>query len=76
MTDADILGHIGYLFLAAGMFLLARKNICGWLLRFVGETIWLYVGYLVEMSSIWSWGLLFLCMEIYGFKSWWRDRKE
>ena len=69
-TIADYAGHFGYFFIGLGMFLLARKNIFGWLSRFIGGVTWLLIGWAIELSSIWSWGLLFLCIEIYGFYSW------
>jgi hypothetical protein len=71
----DVLGHISYSFIALGMLLLAKKSILGWISRFIGEAGWLLIGFVLEMSSIWSWGLLFLCIEIFGFWSWWKDRE-
>ena len=76
MTDADILGHIGYFFLAAGMFFLARKSLWGWVLRLIGELIWLRIGFMIEMSSVVFWGVIFAGMEIYGFKKWWGGREK
>lgn len=66
----DVLGHIGYVFITIGILLLTRKNIWGWLFRWMGEFIWLIIGILLDMSSIWSWGLIFLGLDIYGFYSW------
>ena len=73
---ADLLGHVSYAFIALGMLLLAKKNILGWVSRFTGEAGWLIVGWAIDMSSIWSWGLLFLFIEVYGFYSWRKDRNE
>ena len=73
---ADYAGHFGYFFIALGMFLLAKKNILGWVSRFIGELTWLAIGWAIDMSSIWSWGLLFLCIETYGFHTWWKDREK
>ena len=69
----DLLGHFGYLISALGLILLSRKNIWGWIFRLVGEAVWVVIGILLGMSAIWSWGLLFLSLDIYGFYSW---RKE
>ena len=66
----DLLGHTFYACLAFGMFLLAKKSRWGWVFRFVGEAGWIGIGVVLEMSSIWIWGILFLCMECYGFWSW------
>jgi|DEB0MinimDraft_6_1074348.scaffolds.fasta_scaffold159614_2 hypothetical protein len=72
----DVFGHIGYLLLATGMFLLARKNILGWAFRGAGEAIWLFIGVEMNMSSIWFWGIVFLALEIHGFSSWKRMKNR
>ena len=68
----DLLGHLFYAFIALGMVLLGLKSKWGWVSRFIGEAGWLWVGWEMGMSSIWSWGALFLCIEVYGFWSWTR----
>jgi hypothetical protein len=68
----DLFGHLFYAFIALGMLLLAYKSKWGWVSRFVGELGWLWIGVEMEMSSIWSWGALFLVIECYGFWSWTR----
>ena len=73
---ADICGHIGYAFVALGMYFLAKKNIWGWICRWIGEMIWLVVGALIGMTSMWTWGILFLFIEAYGFYSWRKDLKH
>jgi len=69
----DIAGHVFYFFIAFGMFLLAKKNKWGWAFRFAGESGWLWLGYMMSMSSIWLWGILFICMDAYGLWSWHRS---
>ena len=73
---ADVLGHIGYVFIALGMILLAKKSIWGWVCRWIGQLTWLVIGIVIGMSSIWSWGLVFLFIEAYGFYSWRKDLKK
>ena len=76
MTEAlalDIAGHFGYAFIALGMFLIAHKSAWGFASRFTGEVIWLVVGWLMQMSSIWTWGVLFLVIDAYGFIKWGRE---
>lgn len=72
IATLDLFGHLFYACLATGMFLLARKNRWGWVFRFLGELGWLWIGVELKMSSVWLWGTLFLCMEVYGFWSWTR----
>jgi hypothetical protein len=53
------------------MGLLAKQIVWGWLVRFVGELIWLFIGIKMKMDSIWIWTPIFLSMELYGFYEWW-----
>ena len=69
-TILDMLGHVGYLFLATGMWLLTKKNIFGWACRAFGEALWLFIGIEMGMSSIWFWGIVFLFIEAKGYRSW------
>lgn len=70
MTLLDALGHVFYIFIFAGILLLARKKTIGWLARFVGEVGWLGLGVALDMTSVWMWGCVFVCMDLYGFYSW------
>lgn len=70
LTSLDILGHISYVFLAAGQFCITHKKRAGFFLRWVGEAGWLYIGIKLSMSSIWLWGILFGGIEMYGLWKW------
>lgn len=72
MDDAtlNVFGHVSYVFVALGMLLLARKNRWGWVCRFLGEGGWIWVGWMLSMSSIWFWGILFMLLDAYGFWQW------
>lgn len=72
----DLLGHVGYFFIGLGILLLARKNIAGWIMRALGELIWLLIGISMGMSSMWLWSGLFLFMEAYGFYQWRQERQQ
>ena len=74
MTDLDLIGHIGYAFIFLGMIFLATKSIWGWLLRFVGESIWVGLGFAMSMTSIWYWGILFMLIDSMAFVNWWFKR--
>jgi nicotinamide riboside transporter PnuC len=71
----NIVGHIGYCLWVTGTLLLARKAITGWLLRIVGDVIWIIIGFILGMSSIWFWCLVFLGLDTYGYFSWRRKQK-
>jgi hypothetical protein len=70
MTFPDFLGHIGYLSITVGVLLLARQNIWGWVFRGVGEALWVIVGLMVGLTSAWIWGIIFLFIEVYGYRKW------
>jgi hypothetical protein len=75
VTELDIAGHFGYFFIALGMYLLTLKSAWGFASRFLGEVIWLVIGVMMNMSSIWTWGLLFLIIDAYGFVKWRRENE-
>lgn len=68
----DFAGHVSYVFLACGAYLLGRKNKWGWLCHIIGGLGWLIIGFIMEMSSLWTWGFVFLFIDIKGFRNWWK----
>ena len=74
--DLNLLGHVFYAFLAVGMFLLAHKNGWGWVFRCTGELGWVWIGWEMQMSSIWIWGGVFASMDIFGMYKWGTTRRE
>jgi len=75
-TLPNLLGHIGYCFLALGTLLVARKIMIGWPLRMIGEVFWAIAGFMLALSSIWFWCILFLCLDVYGYYSWNKKQKN
>ena len=67
MQTEDAIGHIGYAFLALGQASIAADRKIGWLLRMVGESIWIGIGIYSGWTSIWFWGSLFLIIESIGY---------
>ncbi len=74
LFQLDMLGHVGYAFIALGMLLITKKSAWGFASRFTGEILWLIVGLKMEMSSLWTWGILFLIIDAYGFIKWRREK--
>lgn len=70
MGVLDLWGHIAYLFIGLGMFLIGRRKIYGWPIKAVGDVIWLILGFKLGMSSIWLWELVFLSTTAYGYWQW------
>lgn len=77
MTALDLVGHIGYVSLFVGSQLLARHNKYGWLCRLLGELIWVVLGFILGLTSIWMWGIFFVfANDIYGFWKWSKAEKK
>ncbi len=66
----DFFGHIGYFLLVIGQLCLTKKYIVGWILRFCGELTWTIIGLIMNMSSIWIWGIIFMFVDLKGFINW------
>ncbi len=76
MTALDLAGHAGYVSLFFGSQLLARQNKYGWLCRLVGEFIWVVLGFILGLTSIWMWGIFFIFFnDLYGFWKWSKAEK-
>jgi len=67
LTLADVAGHISFLFIAAGMVLLGRRNPLGFLSQALGSAVWIVVGYFLGLSSIFFWNILFLIIAVNGY---------
>jgi hypothetical protein len=66
----DLTGHIAYALILSGQLLVARKIRNGWLLRIAGVLIWVILGFILGLSSIWLWSIFFLICDFYGWKRW------
>lgn len=66
----DVIGHIGYLIIFIGLILLGYKKRSGWLFRFVGDTVVIYLGIVLHLTSIWMWGIVFGVIDLTNFYKW------
>jgi len=66
LVPLDLAGHVGEALLVGGTVALARGHRLGWLSRALGNVVWIAIGWRLEMSSIWTWGLVFVAIEVYG----------
>ena len=48
----DLFGYFGYGSIFLGQYLLTKKIAHGWILRIIGDLIWLSIGIQMGMSSI------------------------
>jgi hypothetical protein len=70
----DFFGHVAYAGVLAGMILLTRQNIFGWLVKAAGDAGWVVLGIVMGMSSIITWGLFFVLLDLIGYAKWRKDR--
>lgn len=65
MTDA--IGHAGYLIIAYGTWMVAAGKNRGWLVRIIGQLIWLGLGLHLQLTSIFLWELIFVTIDARGY---------
>ncbi len=66
----DVLGHIAFVFLLLGKFLVIHKYRWGFLSWAVGAGMWAYIGYNIGMGSLVVWNGIYIAMYLYGFYYW------
>jgi len=66
----DLLGHIGYVVLLVGLVLIGQRKTIGWPIKMVGELIWVGIGFVMGMTSIWLWGLSFTALSLVTWRKW------
>ena len=66
----DLIGHVSYAVMLAGLVLIGRGSAAGWLLRFISELAWVVIGFVIGMTSIWVWGLVFASIDYYNYSKW------
>jgi len=73
----DILGWIGNIFFVLGAFLLAKKRpIPCCITNIVGNGIYIIVGILLHITSLWSISIFLLFLAIYGIYTWSKNEKK
>lgn len=60
----DLLGHTGYVILFVGMMMVSRGQNLGWALRLIGELIWTWISFQVELYSGVIWGVAFMAIDL------------
>ena len=67
LRTIDAIGWVGYALLSIGMYQIARGRKIGWALRASGESIWIILSWKLGLTSGVVFGLLFLCIDLFGF---------
>ena len=71
METIDALGHVGYAAIVVGHAMLARwRSPWGFVLRIVGELVWLGLGVALGLTSVWFWSGMFVVIDAAGFARW------
>lgn len=70
MGYVDILGHIAYASSTLGLFLIGKRKAVGWAFRIAGDCIWLYLGIVLHLSSIYVWEFIFITQALYFWVMW------
>ncbi len=72
MMKVDRWGHLGYLLFFIGNLLIANQNALGYPVTLGAASIWIWLGFRMRMTSIWSWEILTLFTASYGWWYWTR----
>lgn len=66
----DFCGHISYSIILIGIILLSHKKRVGWLVCTAGQLGWIITGIVINMTSIWTWSIVFALWNVYGYWNW------
>jgi hypothetical protein len=70
MTNPDIAGHIAYIFIVLGIYLIGRRKRIGLLSQAVGCVIWVGVGIALELSSAIIWNIVIGLVSVHAYLNW------
>lgn len=73
----DALGWIGNIFFIIGSYLLAKKKpipCCA--TNIIGNGIYIIVGIMLHLTSLWAISIFLLILAIYGIYNWRKDGKN
>ena len=76
MLVTDILGWIGNIGFISGSFLIARKRVEGFYTFALGNLLYIILGVLLRMTSLWAISCYLLIMNIYGIINWRKYEKK
>lgn len=72
----DLLGWVATAIVIFGTCLLYNKKKSGWLIRVVGNTLWVIVGFMLGMTSIIACEGTFILVDTIGYLKWRKDENQ
>ena len=76
MTTPDIIGHFLMVGMLAGKWLVAHKHRTGWLVWACAAFGWIILGYVLGLTSLMAWNVLYVAFYLYSWRLWGRDVKN
>lgn len=70
VTLPDLIGHVTYVTMLIGTYLLTKKKKFGWILRGVGNLGWIMIGYMLGFTSMMMWSSVLWLNDLRGFLIW------
>jgi hypothetical protein len=70
MIPADIAGHIAYVFILLGIYLIGRGKKIGMLSQMLGCIIWVGAGIALKLSSVIIWNIIIGLVCIHSYRNW------
>jgi hypothetical protein len=70
MIPADIAGHIAYVFILLGIYLIGRGKRIGMLSQMLGCIIWVGAGIALGLSSVIIWNIVIGLVCIHSYRNW------
>jgi len=70
MIGADIAGHVAYIFILSGIYLIGRRKKIGLLSQAVGCVIWVGAGIALELSSVILWNVVIGLVSLHAYYKW------
>ena len=73
---ADLIGWIANCFILFGMYNIGKKRVSGFYFNIIAHIVWSFQSILLAMSSLFVIDLLLIIMNIFGIKTWRKEKKK
>jgi hypothetical protein len=66
----DLFGHVAYILIFSGGWLIGRQCRIGWIAYFVGNLGWLALGIALGLQSVIFWSFVGCLLNVYNWHQW------